>query len=78
METAGWRSESVTGWNPIIENVSRAFPDVEYTTILYISTLPTITYVLAALIAGWLVGKKTGYKRTLISGAFKAGDFHTD
>lgn len=31
--------DCINGWNPIIDNVANAFPNISYTVILYVSTL---------------------------------------
>ncbi len=60
--------DCINGWNPIIDNVANAFPDVSYTAILYVSTLPNLTCVIIALIAGALVGKRLRYRTAIITG----------
>ena len=65
---ASFMGDCINGWNPIIDNVANAFPNVSYTAILYVTTLPNLTCVILALVAGVLVGKHLRYKTAIILG----------
>lgn len=53
---------------PAIQNIAEAYPNVPYTTIIYVSTLPTLTLLPASLITGAVAGKKVKYKTLALIG----------
>jgi MFS family permease len=55
---------------PAIQNIAEAFPDVPFTTIILISTLPSLFIVPASIIAGVLAGSKVKYRTLLHIGLF--------
>lgn len=66
--------------NASIESIALAFPQVEYSTVLLISTIPYLTCVVAALLFGFVAGRKIGYRPLIIIGLFMTvlsgvGDF---
>lgn len=48
--------------NPALSGFARQYPDVSYSTILMISTLPSLLIVPSSLIAGAIAGKKIRYR----------------
>lgn len=52
---------------PAIYNISQAFPEIPYSTILLVGTLPMLCYVPSSLIAGIVANRTGGYKALLIS-----------
>lgn len=53
---------------PAIASIAAAFPDVPFTTLLLVSTLPTLVSVPATVIAGRLAGSTVKYKTLLVFG----------
>lgn len=60
--------DSINGMNPVLENISNEFPDLSYSLITLVGTIPNITYIIAALIAGFFVGKQLKYRTTILLG----------
>ncbi len=65
---ASFLGDSVNGFNPVLENISEAFPDLSYTAISLVATIPNITFCVAAIVVGAIVGKKMKYKTAMIVG----------
>ena len=57
---------------PALADLSKAYPDVPYSNILLISTIPQLCGIVVALITGKIAGKKIGYKTLAMGGAFFA------
>lgn len=53
---------------PAIANIAAAFPEVPFTTILLVSTLPSLLVIPATLITGALLGKQLKYKTASLLG----------
>ncbi|MFZ7121332.1 MAG: MFS transporter [Eubacteriaceae bacterium] len=53
---------------PAIANIAAAFPEIEFTTILLVSTLPSLILIPATLITGAVAGKKVKYKTLCLLG----------
>lgn len=53
---------------PAIASIAAAFPEVAFTTLLLVSTLPTLVSVPATIISGRLAGSKLNYKTLLVIG----------
>lgn len=60
--------DSINGMNPVLENISNEFPNLSYSLITLVGTIPNVTYIIAALIAGFFVGKQLKYKTTIVLG----------
>lgn len=54
--------------NPAIQGIAEAFPDLPLTTIMMISTLPSLFLIPATLIAGALAGDKVKFKTLAVIG----------
>ncbi|WP_434796692.1 MFS transporter [Terrisporobacter vanillatitrophus] len=54
---------------PAMQSIIQAYPDVPYTTIIYVSTLPTLTLLPASLITGAIAGKKVKFKTLALLGS---------
>jgi MFS family permease len=54
---------------PAIQNIAEAFPDIPFTTILLISTLPSLFIVPSSIISGALAGSKVKYRTLVITGS---------
>lgn len=55
--------------NPIVNKVAKAFPDVAPSTVRLVSTLPSLSAMILAIIVGALIGKKLNYKTVMCAGA---------
>ncbi|MDK2935624.1 MAG: hypothetical protein PWP16_21 [Eubacteriaceae bacterium] len=53
---------------PAIASIAAAFPEVPFTTLLLVSTLPTLLSVPATLVSGRIAGIKVKYKTLLLVG----------
>ncbi|WP_203227783.1 MFS transporter [Calorimonas adulescens] len=53
---------------PAIQNIAEAFPQIDFTTILLVSTLPSLFIIPSTVLAGMLAGNKMRYKTLLIVG----------
>lgn len=53
---------------PAIASIAAAFPDIPFTTLLLVSTLPTLLSVPATLLSGRLAGSVVKYKTLLVVG----------
>ncbi len=53
---------------PAIASIAAAFPDVPFTTLILVSTLPTLLSVPATLVSGKIAGTKVRYKTLLVIG----------
>jgi len=53
---------------PAIQNIAEAFPDIAFSTILLVSTLPSLTIIPATLFAGAVAGNKMKYRTLLLIG----------
>ncbi len=60
--------DCINGFNPVLDNISDAFPDLSYTMVSLVATIPNITYCIAALAIGAIVGKQMKYRTALILG----------
>ena len=60
--------DSINAMNPVLENISNEFPDLSYSLITLVGTIPNVTYIVAALIAGFFVGRKLKYKTIIVLG----------
>lgn len=60
--------DSINGFNPVLDNISDAFPDLSYTMVSLVATIPNVTFCIAALIIGAIVGKKMKYRTALTIG----------
>ncbi len=60
--------DSINGFNPVLDNISDAFPDLSYTMVSLVATIPNITYCIAALAIGAIVGKRMKYRTALTLG----------
>ena len=58
--------DSINGMNPVLENISNEFPNLSYSLITLVGTIPNVTYIIAALIAGFFVGIQLKYKTTIV------------
>ena len=54
---------------PAMQSIIQAYSDVPYTTIIYVSTLPTLTLLPASLITGAIAGKKVKFKTLALLGS---------
>lgn len=54
---------------PAMQSITEAYPQVPYTTIIYVSTLPTLTLLPASLITGAVAGKKVKFKTLALLGS---------
>lgn len=54
---------------PAMQSIIEAYPEVPYTTIIYVSTLPTLTLLPASLITGAIAGKKVKFKTLALLGS---------
>ena len=54
---------------PAMQSIVEAYPQVPYTTIIYASTLPTLTLLPASLITGVVAGKKVKFKTLALWGS---------
>lgn len=53
---------------PAIQSIAEAFPEIGFSTILLVSTLPSLFIIPSTYIAGMVVGTKVGYRPLLIAG----------
>ncbi|MDI3482059.1 MAG: hypothetical protein PWQ97_1714 [Tepidanaerobacteraceae bacterium] len=53
---------------PAIQNIAEAFPQIGFTTILLVSTLPSLFIIPSTILAGILAGNKMKYRTLLIIG----------
>lgn len=53
---------------PALQNIAEAFPDVPFTTLLLISTLPSLFIVPGSIVSGALAGTKVKYRTLVILG----------
>ncbi|GAQ26317.1 MFS transporter [Tepidanaerobacter syntrophicus] len=53
---------------PAIQNIAEAFPDIGFSTILLVSTLPSLFIIPSTAIAGVIAGNQVGYRPLLILG----------
>lgn len=53
---------------PAIQNIAEAFPQIDFTTILLVSTLPSLFIIPSTVLAGMLAGNKMRYRTLLIIG----------
>lgn len=53
---------------PAIQNIAEAFPQIDFTTILLVSTLPSLFIIPSTVLAGMLAGNKMRYRTLLIVG----------
>ncbi|TYP47002.1 MFS transporter [Thermosediminibacter litoriperuensis] len=51
-----------------IQNIAEAFPQIPFSTILLVSTLPSLFIIPATALAGMIAGNKIGYRPILIIG----------
>lgn len=54
---------------PAMKSITDAYPQVPYTTIIYVSTLPTLTLLPASLITGAVAGKRVKFKTLALCGS---------
>lgn len=54
---------------PAMQSIAAAYPQVPYTTIIYVSTLPTLTLLPASLITGAVAGKRVKFKTLALWGS---------
>ncbi len=52
--------------NPALQDLAQKFPQIPYTIVLMLSTLPSLTVVPSTLISGAIAGKKVKYKTILM------------
>lgn len=55
---------------PALQNLAEAFPEVPFTTVLMLSTLPSLFIIPFTIIAGAVAGTKIGFKPLLIVSLF--------
>jgi hypothetical protein len=60
---------------PAIQNIAEAFPDIPFTKIMLISTLPSLFIIPASVISGALAGSKVKYKTLINIGLSFQGRF---
>lgn len=65
---ASFLGDSINGFNPVLENILEAFPHLSYTAVTFVSTIPNVTFIFAALIVGAIVGKRMKYRTAIITG----------
>lgn len=53
---------------PAIQSIAEAFPNLNFSTILLVSTLPSLFIIPSTYIAGMVAGNKVGYRPLLIVG----------
>lgn len=53
---------------PAIQNIAEAFPNLAFSTILLVSTLPSLFIIPSTAMAGVIAGNKIGYRPLLITG----------
>jgi len=53
---------------PAIQSIAEAFPELSFSTVLLVSTLPSLFIIPSTYIAGMVVGNKIGYRPLLIFG----------
>ncbi|HZK25301.1 MAG TPA: MFS transporter [Oscillospiraceae bacterium] len=51
---------------PAIQSIAEAFPDIAFSTLLLVSTLPSLLIIPATLFSGAMAGTKIGYRPLLI------------
>ena len=51
---------------PAIQSIADAFPDVAFSTLLLVSTLPSLLIIPATLFSGAMAGTKIGYRPLLL------------
>ena len=54
--------------NPILATVSQSFPDIPYTTVVYLTTAPKIIIIPFALLSGYLAGRKVSFRALSLIG----------
>ncbi len=59
----------VTAISPGIQSIAEAFPEVSYSTILLVSTLPSLLIIPSSYIAGAVAGSRVKYRTLVIGGA---------
>lgn len=57
---------------PALADLSKAYPDIPYSNILLISTIPQLCGIVVALITGKIAGTKVRYRTLAVCGAFFA------
>lgn len=63
-------SQSLGGLTPALSKISEAFPDISQGTVMYVSTIASLTAVPASVFFGNIAGRKIGYKTAaLVCGA---------
>jgi len=53
---------------PAIQNIAEAFPEIDFNTILLVSTLPSLFIIPSTALSGMLAGNKIGYRTLVITG----------
>lgn len=53
--------------NPALQNISEDFPEIPFTTVQMLATMPNLVATLFALIAGTVAGSKIKYKTLLVT-----------
>ena len=53
---------------PAIQDIAEAFPHLSFSTILLVSTLPSLFIIPSSILAGMAAGSKVGYRTLLIWG----------
>ncbi len=60
--------DSSTAFNPVLDSISDAFPDLSYSIVTLFASVPNVTFCIAALVIGTLVGKHMKYRTAIILG----------
>jgi len=59
--TLFFMSMAIGAINPVLQNIAEAFPDIPFTTIALVTTLPSLLIIPTTIIAGNIVGTKVSY-----------------